>query len=540
MGQGEPHRGLGGVRERQISVAPSDPRVASARAEWQRRGDAYQIDRARFGTALFLVIYPCFAFFDFVVSNVLGLSPLLPLLALRLLPLPAGFVAYRRLRSDPPPSSTDVLGIYLLVGALVTLSMAGSAVLAGGLESPYQAGILYVPVWLVFLPMPFRRALVGAAMPVVIYVATMVAGAAFSLPLRAQWRDTKSLAVFGLNVALVATLCCVMAGVAHMLFTMRREIFESKSIGKYRLRRLLGSGGMAEVWAAWHEGLRREVALKILRPSGPEQAIPTRRFEREVEAMTRLTHPNTVRVFDFGTTDDGLLYYAMELLHGEHLGQLVERLGPLPPGRAKHFALQAARALAEVHSLGIVHRDVKPENLFVTTAGGEADFLKLLDFGIATEPALGRERLTDDGAVAGTPSTLSPEVIRGAEASPAADVYALGCVTYLMLAGRLPFESDQAMAIVLAHLGEHPRRPSRYRGESLPASLEEVVLRCLEKDPADRYADARDFVEALVCCVDVDASRHAPDSVPPSRSGEVERARVATGPTRKDIPGIKR
>src|SRR5690606_13053594 len=147
-------------------------------------------------------------------------------------------------------------------------------------------------------------------------------------------------------------------------------------------------GGMGEVWAAWHKGLGREVAVKMLRLEGGPQGLESdpvavERFRREVRATSELSHPNPVRVFDYGATEDGILYYAMELLEGENLRSLVRREGPLPPARAVHLVSQAARALAEAHRKGIVHRDVKPENVFVVDAGGERDFVKVLDFGIA-------------------------------------------------------------------------------------------------------------------------------------------------------------
>src|SRR5262249_2757478 len=158
------------------------------------------------------------------------------------------------------------------------------------------------------------------------------------------------------------------------------------SLGRYKLKTRIGEGGMGEVWVAYHNGLKRDVAVKILRNDDDDDADATQavtRFEREVRATTELTHPNTVRLYDYGVTDDGLCYYVMELLSGENLESLAARDAPLPSARAIHLLLQAARALAEAHARGIVHRDVKPANIFVTNAGGEDDFVKVLDFGIA-------------------------------------------------------------------------------------------------------------------------------------------------------------
>jgi serine/threonine-protein kinase len=254
---------------------------------------------------------------------------------------------------------------------------------------------------------------------------------------------------------------------------------------------------MAEVWAAWHTTLRREVALKVVRTDEELLLDRARRFEREVEALARLRHPNTVRVFDFGSEPGGLLYYAMELLEGEHVGSLVRREGPLSEGRARHIALQAARALAEAHDQGIVHRDVKPENLFITTAGAEGDLVKVLDFGIAYVMVPMLERLTHDDVIAGTPATMSPEILRGEPPTAASDVYALGCVLYFMVTGSMPFSSAKNVHVFEAHLRQAPIPPSTVRGAPLPEALERMILRCLEKEPGARPGCGREVVFEL-------------------------------------------
>jgi eukaryotic-like serine/threonine-protein kinase len=254
------------------------------------------------------------------------------------------------------------------------------------------------------------------------------------------------------------------------------------------------------VWAAFHTGLGREVALKTLRPERAD-AVAVQRFEREVRAMTELTHPNTVRVFDHGVTDDGLWYYTMELLEGADLATLVAREGPLPPARAVYLVDQACRALAEAHARGTIHRDLKPENLFVTRAGTEGDFIKVLDFGIAKvlEEAESAT-LTREGTIAGTPSFMSPESAMGRPTTAASDVYALGAVLYFVLAGRPPFEQTALPALLFAHVSEAPAPPSDKRGEALPEDLEQVVLRALEKQPEARYPDAGALAAALSQC----------------------------------------
>jgi serine/threonine-protein kinase len=223
------------------------------------------------------------------------------------------------------------------------------------------------------------------------------------------------------------------------------------------------------------------------------------RFEREVRSTAELVHPNTVRVFDYGVTEDGLWYYVMELLQGETIGDHVQRLGPLPPARAVHMVGQAARALAEAHERGIVHRDVKPENLFLTSLGGEHDFVKVIDFGIA-KVASGDLKMTDTGSLLGTPAYMSPEMAMGLSADARSDVYALGAVLYYLLSGKPPFEAENAGALIFAHVNQRVVPPSETLGRLLPPDVEGVVMRALEKDPQARYATAAEMALALASC----------------------------------------
>ena len=319
----------------------------------------------------------------------------------------------------------------------------------------------------------------------------------------------------GLVCVLFATSGIFVIGGGHLVYTLRRELGEYRSIGRYRLRRRLGRGGMGEVWAAWHRGLGREVAVKMLRFGDEADEVAVERFRREVRSTSELTHPNTVRVYDYGATDDGILYYAMELLEGENLRQLVARSGPLPGARAVHLISQASRALGEAHRKGIVHRDVKPENLFVIDAGGERDFVKVLDFGVAKVPALAEaeQGITRTGAVTGTPATMSPEAITAGEIGPPADVYALGAVLYFLVAGRFPFEGEAASQLV-SHLHDPVIPPSVKGRVDVPRDVEDVILRALQKAPEDRYADATELSRALGACA-VAGTWKPSRSVPP-------------------------
>jgi serine/threonine-protein kinase len=242
------------------------------------------------------------------------------------------------------------------------------------------------------------------------------------------------------------------------------------------------------------------VAVKILRSEGGNVSpSAVARFEREVRATAELTHPNTVRLFDYGVTDDGLCYYVMELIEGEDIAALVARAGAQPPARALYLVAQAARALAEAHAKGIVHRDVKPENLIVTRAGGEHDFVKVLDFGIAKR-ASGREEagLTQTGWVIGTPMWLPPEAFAGTTVGPPADVYALGGVLYLLLSGEPPIHATSFAAYAEAHTRQTPARLP----DTVPDDLQAVVMRCLRKSPDDRFRTARELADALADCHD--------------------------------------
>jgi serine/threonine-protein kinase len=257
---------------------------------------------------------------------------------------------------------------------------------------------------------------------------------------------------------------------------------------------------MGDIWVAHHAGLKRDVAVKILRPDAQERmGSAVSRFEREVRATTELMHPNTVRLFDYGVTEDGLWYYVMELLEGETLGAHVARVGPLPPARALHVIGQAARALGEAHERGIVHRDIKPENLFLTSLGGEHDFIKVLDFGIAKVTAVDAT-VTGTGWILGTPAYVSPEAAMGKIVDARSDVYALGAVLYFLLCGRPPFECDNAAMTIMAHVSEDPEPPSLKLGHVLPHDIEAVVMRAMHKEPSERYASASDFALALSAC----------------------------------------
>ncbi len=292
----------------------------------------------------------------------------------------------------------------------------------------------------------------------------------------------------------------------HRISVLQRQAAEARKLGQYQLKQLVGSGGMGEVYRAEHVLLRRPCAIKLIRPERAGDPNNLRRFLREVQATATLSHANTVQIFDYGHAEDGTFYYVMEYLAGPNLEQLVGRHGPLPPGRVIHLLRQVCGALREAHAIGLIHRDIKPSNIIACEQGGVHDVAKLLDFGLVRAQGLGGsgERLTQDGVVAGTPAYMSPEQAGGTEDLDArSDIYGLGAVAYFLLTGQPPFVRRTAVQVLAAHLGE-PVTPLRDLRADLPTEVQEVVLRCLEKDPAGRYPDADSLEQALARCACAD------------------------------------
>jgi serine/threonine-protein kinase len=302
-----------------------------------------------------------------------------------------------------------------------------------------------------------------------------------------------------LNVSLAAALAIFGS---HRIEVLRQQAARARTLGQYRLKRRLGTGGMGQVYLAEHVLLRRPCALKLIRPERAGDPANLARFEREVQATATLTHPNTVEIFDYGRADDGTFYYAMEYLPGLSLQELVRRYGPLPPARAVHLLRQLCGALQEAHGAALIHRDVKPGNVLVCQRGGQPDVAKLLDFGLVrARGAAGEgEELTREGAIAGTPAYMSPEQAAGkADVDARSDLYSLGAVAYFLLTGRPPFVRDSPVQTLAAHLAEPVVAPDRHRPD-IPADLQAVVLRCMEKDPVGRFPSADELAQALARC----------------------------------------
>ena len=287
---------------------------------------------------------------------------------------------------------------------------------------------------------------------------------------------------------------------AFILNGLRSQLHLARKFGQYQLGRKLGEGGMGEVYLAEHRLLKRPCALKLIK-AAKTNPITIARFEREVRAAARLSHPNTIEIYDYGHTEDGRCFYVMEFLHGMSLADLVQAHGPVLPGRLIYLMRQVCAGLAEAHSLGLVHRDLKPANVFVAVRGGETDVVKVLDFGLVK---LTHDRdavqLSSQKTVTGTPLFMSPEQILGdGSVDGRADIYALGVCMYSALTGKYPFTAETPMEVMMAHVRDPVTAPGEFQS-GLPADLEAVVLRCLAKKPVDRYPNVKALAEALAAC----------------------------------------
>jgi eukaryotic-like serine/threonine-protein kinase len=307
------------------------------------------------------------------------------------------------------------------------------------------------------------------------------------------------------NVASWCAVSIAVAGVgSHVIFGLRTEAARTRRLGQYTLEHKIGAGGMGVVYRARHAMLRRPTAIKLL---PPDRAGDTSlaRFEREVQLTAQLSHPNTVAIYDYGRTPDGVFYYAMEYLDGINLEDLVKRYGAQPPGRVIAILDQVCGALAEAHGRGLVHRDIKPANIILTERGGEPDVAKVVDFGLVKPLATDQPDVTASraGVLTGTPLYMSPEAMMSPETSDTrSDLYALGAVAYYLLSGHPVFEAATVVEIIGHHLHTDPVPPSRRSSHPVPGDLEALVLQCLRKNPDHRPSSARALRDALRRCAE--------------------------------------
>lgn len=307
--------------------------------------------------------------------------------------------------------------------------------------------------------------------------------------------------VFSIRIASANLLSLAMgAGFAiysnHIMNRWRSRAIEAEQLGQYELFNRIGSGGMGDVYLAEHRLLKRQCAVKLIRPELSEDPVMLARFEREVKATATLSHWNTVQVFDYGQTTEGTFFYVMEYLKGMNLRQVVDEFGPLQDARAVFILKQACEALREASARGLVHRDVKPSNIFLAALGARYDVVKLLDFGLVRPISTAGDSEHGAQEVTGSPRYLCPEQAQGKTPDSRGDIYSLGATAYFLLTGHPPFQSDNPLQLVMSHASREA--PAFKRPEVLASpQLEAIIMRCLKKRPSDRYQSPDDLLKAL-------------------------------------------
>ena len=382
--------------------------------------------------------------------------------------------------------------------AVIALTSQWSYFRANGL----LPNLTWVPVVVILFPLilpgPPRRIFVGALAAAAMVPLTI-------LVLHRLGQVTPGPGDFQ-SATLASAFAVVFAVVgARVVYGLGRQVAAAKELGSYHLEKKLGEGGMGEVWRARHRMLARPAAIKLIRSDlnenndGTPATEAVHRFEREAQAIAGLRSPHTVELFDFGVASDGAFYYAMELLDGLDTDALVRQFGPVSAERCVYLLRQVCHSLSEAHIRGLVHRDIKPANVFVGRYGEDWDFVKVLDFGIVKESRTkGDLAQTREHTFQGTPAFAAPEQAEGkADLDGRADVYSVGCLAYWLLTGEYVFSADTPMAVLMAHVSTKPSRPSTRTELAIPVALDEIVLACLAKSPADRPQSARELADLL-------------------------------------------
>ncbi len=398
-------------------------------------------------------------------------------------------------------------GLEVALFASAAALLVGVAVDADNAAAAWQESALWSAV-LVFaygalVPNPRWRAIIGIAvlaMPPVLLLAT------WSAREPAAYRVVVSGGVASTLIILAVAALVAMAANALMTALLDLTV-RTREADMYRLVDKIGAGGMGEIWRAQHRRLSRTAAIKLIRPDllGNDResvAATICRFELEAKSTAQLRSPNTVEVYDFGTTQNGTFYYVMEYLDGLDLAQLVDQFGPLPAARAIYLLEQVCQSLGDAHDNRLIHRDVKPANIFASRMGTAYDHVKVLDFGLARpieQTDVGG--ISEPDRVLGTPGYMAPELVTDSgQVDARVDVYAVGCVGYFLLTGDMVFDAENAMAMAIAHATEEPSSPTQSTDNPVPADLETIVMRCLAKRPDDRYADCHELARALRGC----------------------------------------
>ena len=469
--------------------------------------------RLRTVVLIFLVVALVWLGIDLLAGQAFGLLFQIPWLL-----VPAGVAALLYSRRPLPLPRLRALELVLFGAAAVYLSARdyafiywthaggqGSLALPGFTETVLQV-VLLVVVYGMFIPNTVKRA---ATVAVALVATPLAAGLmlALSFPSIAgalgqldggQIAEVGSLLVLGAGIAVAGT---------QVVGQHQSQKVEAIEAGFYQLKERIGAGGMGEVWRAEHHKLVRPAAIKLIRPERIEDTDPSsardtiRRFEREAQATATLRSPHTVELYDFGVSGNGVFYYVMEFLNGIDLKTLVEKHGPQPAGRIIHLLEQACESLADAHQSHMIHRDVKPANIFSCHMGLSYDFVKVLDFGLVKIETDGEDedtQLTQEGMTAGSPAFMAPEVVTGkTNVDGRADLYALGCVGYWLLTGQYVFPRKRTMAMALDHVTKTPQPPSQRSDLWIPPELDRIILKCLEKKPEDRFGSAMELAQAL-------------------------------------------
>jgi len=481
--------------------------------------------------AMGTVAWTVFVITDFIAWRVHH-APLEYLLAVRLTGTGIGLTIFLLMGFGGLPAlALEILeGLMAPVAALL---VSLGAIRCGGLTSPLSLGVATVALVRGVLPSPWRRALPSTLACAATYGITLLIASTSHPDIAFQLKEPVAAWTFiQTNIFLVLGACVSAAG-SHLLYSAKEQIIEARKLGTYRLVARIGSGGMGEVWLARQMPLNRRIALKLLKESTLKDPAALRRFKREAEAASSLVHPHTIRVFDFGASDDGVFFIAMELLDGMDLEAIVDRLGPLPASRTVHLARQVCGSLAEAHQKGIIHCDLKPANLFVTKVGENYDFAKVLDFGLA-RLNVGHGHTTVD-SLRGTPAFMPPEIIKGEAVTAESDIYSMGAVLYWMVTGTPVYLSKGFHDSIMAHLEGKREKPSVRLGAHIPEDLEAVILKCLAKKRHDRYSTAKELEEALAACDcakswSVDAAKASWQELRPSLGRLPAKTGTPTGP----------
>jgi len=360
----------------------------------------------------------------------------------------------------------------------------------------------------------WRTVLLSAPAPIGVFLIQLYYGASFAYPGQPYGPGHFTDMLVQNQILLIGSIA-VAAVASRVNLGLRQRSYQAAQLGQYEIHGSIGAGAMGEVFLARHAMLKRPTAVKLLRPDITGEGV-LKRFEQEVQQTSRLTHPNTVEIFDYGHTPEGVFYYAMEYLDGADLRDIVELDGPMSPSRAIYVLSAACGALAEAHSKGIVHRDIKPANIMLCEQGGEHDVVKILDFGLVknmgaladADAAGGNE----EKRLIGTPETMAPEAVRESGVSRLSDIYSLAVVGYFLLTGKPIFDADSVADFIRQHQVAQPI-PASQRLESVPRDLETVIMRCLAKDPGQRPTSALVLRKQLLACAD--AGAWTPDAAAP-------------------------